>query len=250
MISLLVLLYLNQFWILWLDFSDSELQSSIMQSCTLCTSSPACLTILTGLCFGLIPLCPFVILPVWHSTNWKPVFDFTCLSRAFKCFNQWFQEDSGLWVFPLRFVELRHTLGFSASFHSFLLWLMFGDSGRTHGKCLMKRKILQLRLTKLCNTSYPEKSVCTFPCLSLPRTFLSQTPSPCSYPQISTGWEKISKSTKSTIFYTNILIKVQWFKFLSNNQSPSTSETCSTISHTIYYWKAGWVLIIIQYSYK
>ena len=43
----------------------------------------------------------------------------------------------------------------------------------------------------------------------------------------------------NTIFYANILIDIHWFKFVSNNQPPSTTETHLIIAHGIYYWKAG-----------
>ena len=50
--------------------------------------------------------------------------------------------------------------------------------------CIVKYAIhIKLNgITKLYNTFYPEKSVCTSPCLSLFPTSLSQTPFPWSYP--------------------------------------------------------------------
>ena len=99
---------------------------------------------------------------------------------------------------------------------------------------LMKRKILQLLLTKLDNTFYPWKKMFTLPpCLSLTPTSLSQTPSSCSYPQTATGREDYKNN--NSILYANIFIEVGWLKFLSNNQPPSTTETHSTILHAIYY---------------
>ena len=66
---------------------------------------------------------------------------------------------------------------------------------------LMKCKILQILLTKRC-TFYPEKSVYTLPCLSLSSTSLSQTPSPCTYPQTAYNYHN------DTILYANIFIEV------------------------------------------
>ena len=68
-----------------------------------------------------------------------------------------------------------------------------------------------------------------FPRLSLSPTSLPQTPSPCREEQVEKIIINKYNNQNNTILYPNIFIEVHLLTFLSNDQSPSTSETHSII---------------------
>ena len=144
---------------------------------------------------------------------------------------QWGQVTT-LDTFPFKFEE-----NITKNEHSGLFFLIYAQAVFQKGhletpKVHMKPKLYygsyeaQNTATTAYYTFYPEKSVCTTPYLSLSPTSLSQTPSPCSYPQTQQV-EKIIENkynNHNTILYGNIFIEVHWLHFLSNNQPPSTTK--------------------------